>query len=107
MFDLLHVEGQSLRERSYVERRRALETLFQREGLAAPWTLCPSTNDAEVARGWLAWSVAGVEGCVFKDGGESYRPGERSWRKFRNRMNCISCNSSYTFASAVAADQIP
>ncbi|ELP66310.1 MULTISPECIES: ATP-dependent DNA ligase [Streptomyces] len=85
VFDLLHVEGQSLRERSYVERRRALETLFQREGLAAPWTLCPSTNDAEVARGWLAWSVAGVEGCVFKDGGESYRPGERSWRKFRVR----------------------
>ncbi|MGW1616092.1 ATP-dependent DNA ligase [Streptomyces sp. NPDC002285] len=85
VFDLLHLEGQSLRERPYVERRRALETLFQREGLAAPWTLCPSTGDAEVARGWLAWSVAGVEGCVFKDGGEIYRPGARSWRKFRVR----------------------
>ncbi|MGW0881349.1 ATP-dependent DNA ligase [Streptomyces sp. NPDC002671] len=84
-FDLLHLDGRSLLERPYVERRCALEDLFRREGLSAPWTLCPSTNDAEVARGWLAWSAAGVEGCVFKDGGESYRPGARSWRKFRVR----------------------
>ncbi|MFC4507923.1 MULTISPECIES: ATP-dependent DNA ligase [Streptomyces] len=82
VFDLLHVQGQSLRERPYVQRRRALETLFQREGLTVPWTLGPSTNDAEVARGWLAWSVASVEGCVFKDGGERHRPGARSWRKW-------------------------
>lgn len=53
VFDLLHVNGQSLHERPYIERRQALETLFQREGLAAPWTLCPSTGDAEVAREWL------------------------------------------------------
>ncbi|GKQ33572.1 ATP-dependent DNA ligase [Streptomyces sp. A012304] len=85
VFDLLHVDDQSLRQRPYVERRRELETLFRREGLGAPWTLCPSTGDAEVARGWLAWSVAGVEGCVFKNGGESYLPGARSWRKFRVR----------------------
>ncbi|MGW1783940.1 ATP-dependent DNA ligase [Streptomyces sp. NPDC002143] len=94
VFDLLHVNGRSMRERPYVDRRQALETLFQREGLAAPWTLRPSTGDGEVARGWLGLSVAGVEGCVFKDGGESYRPGARSWQKFQNRMNCIGCNSS-------------
>lgn len=82
MFDLLHVNGRSLRERPYVDRRQALETPFQREGLAAPWTLRPLRGDADVAREWLGWSVAGVEGCVFKDGGESYRPGARSWRKF-------------------------
>ncbi|MGW0585106.1 ATP-dependent DNA ligase [Streptomyces sp. NPDC002920] len=85
VLDLLHVEGQSLRERPYVHMRRGLETLFQREGLTAPLTLCPSTNDAWVARGWLAWPVAGVEGCVFRDGGERHRPGARSWRKFRVR----------------------
>ncbi|MER6367245.1 hypothetical protein ABT255_02500 [Streptomyces mirabilis] len=85
MFDLLHVNGRSLRERLYVDRRQALETLFQREGLVAPWTLRPSTGDADVAREWLGWSVAGVERWVFKDRGESYRPGARSWRKLRAR----------------------
>lgn len=85
VFDLLHVDGRSLLECSYVERRRSLEDLFRRKGLSAPWTLCPSTGDAEVARAWLAWSAAGVEGCVFKDGAERYRPGARSWRKYRVR----------------------
>lgn len=85
VFDLLHVDGRSLFARPYVERRRALEDLFRRKSLSAPWTLCPSTGDAEVARRWLSWSAAGVEGCVFKDGTESYRPGARSWRKYRVR----------------------
>ncbi|MFI8091501.1 ATP-dependent DNA ligase [Streptomyces sp. NPDC086080] len=77
-FDLHHLDGWSLLERPYVERRCALKDLFRQEGLSAPWTLCPSTNDAEVARGWLTWSAAGVESCVFKDSGKSYRPGARS-----------------------------
>lgn len=84
-FDLLHVDGRTLLDRPYTERRQALEDLFRRKGLSAPWTLCPSTSDVEVARRWLAWSSAGVEGCVFKDGTEIYRPGARSWRKYRVR----------------------
>ncbi|WP_434600596.1 hypothetical protein [Streptomyces sp. A5-4] len=84
-FDLLHVDGSSLLARPYTERRLALETLLRREDLVAPWTLCPSTDDIEVARSWLTWSVVGVEGYVFKDGGQNYRPGARSWRKYRVR----------------------
>ena len=84
-FDLLHVDGRDLRRQPYTERRLALELLFRREELVAPWNLCPSTDDVEVAREWLSWSVVGVEGCVFKDGGQGYRPGARSWRKYRVR----------------------
>ncbi|MGY0055177.1 hypothetical protein ACWY4P_01105 [Streptomyces sp. LZ34] len=52
--------------------------------------------------------IAGAtEGLVAERAHQRYQPGRRGWLKYPNRMNCISCNSSYTFASAVAADQIP
>lgn len=52
--------------RPYRERRAVLEDLFAREGLGAPFTLCPNTTDRATAQDWLdpAWGGVGIEGVV-------------------------------------------
>ncbi|MFD6171107.1 DNA ligase-like domain-containing protein [Streptomyces coeruleorubidus] len=75
-FDLVQ-RGGDLIVWPYARRRAALETLFAERGLTAPWVLCPSTTDPAVARKWLEWTAAGVEGLCFKRLEESYRGGVR------------------------------
>ncbi|MFE1943052.1 DNA ligase-like domain-containing protein [Streptomyces massasporeus] len=53
VFDLLHADG-DLTGWPYERRRAALEALFADLGVAAPMTLCPSTTDPTVVRGWPA-----------------------------------------------------
>ncbi|MGW0886257.1 hypothetical protein [Streptomyces sp. NPDC002671] len=72
-FDLFHA-GADLTGWPYERRRAALQALFADHGLEAPLTLCPSTTDPAVARGWLEWAAAGVEGLCFKRMDEPYRP---------------------------------
>ena len=45
VFDVLEAGGTELLARPYRERRVILEDLFARGVLAAPFTLCPATND--------------------------------------------------------------
>ncbi|MFC8069727.1 ATP-dependent DNA ligase [Streptomyces sp. NPDC057293] len=85
VFDLLRLEGTDLTPRSYSERRKALEDLFAGRGLAAPFTLCPSTTDPATARAWLEWTSAGLEGLCFKRLTEPYRGGARAWGKYKVR----------------------
>jgi hypothetical protein len=66
-------------------RRAALEALFAECQLVAPLTLCPSTTDPAVARGWLQWTAAGLEGLCFKRLNEPYTGGARTWRKYKVR----------------------
>lgn len=82
VFDLIHT-GADLTGWPYERRRAALEALFTDHGLEAPLTLCPSTTDPVVARGWLEWTAAGVEGLCFKRLDEPYVGGARSWRKYK------------------------
>ncbi|MFF9090414.1 ATP-dependent DNA ligase [Streptomyces sp. NPDC014991] len=84
-FDLVH-RGDDLTDWPYARRRAALETLFAERGLTTPWVLCPSTTDPALAREWLSWTAAGVEGLCFKRLEESYRGGVRSWRKYKVRV---------------------
>ncbi|WP_181139376.1 ATP-dependent DNA ligase [Streptomyces sp. Ru72] len=84
-FDLLHHCGTDLTAWPYVRRRAALEDLFDERALKAPWALCPSTTDAATAREWLTWTAAGLEGLCFKRLHEPYRPGVRSWAKYKVR----------------------
>lgn len=86
-FDVLEADGQVLMTRSYSERRVLLEGLFADRGLSAPWTLCPMTTSAAVAREWLEeWTeVPGLEGIVTKNLTGTYRPGARGWSKIRRR----------------------
>ncbi|TKS96326.1 ATP-dependent DNA ligase [Streptomyces lasalocidi] len=85
VFDLVHADGADLTGWPYERRRGALETLFAERRLVAPLTLCPSTTDPAVARGWLEWTAAGLEGLCFKRLNEPYTGGARTWRKYKVR----------------------
>ncbi|MFI9630999.1 ATP-dependent DNA ligase [Streptomyces sp. NPDC052042] len=84
-FDLLHRGDTDLTGWPYGRRREALEQLFAENRLTAPLTLCPSTTDPAVARQWLDWTAAGLEGLVIKRLDERYLPGRRTWHKYRIR----------------------
>ncbi|MFI1794318.1 ATP-dependent DNA ligase [Streptomyces olivaceoviridis] len=84
VIDLVHAEA-VLTGWPYKRRRAALESLFEDHDLKAPLTLCPSTSDPAVAREWLAWTAAGLEGLCFKRLDEPYRP-VRSWLKYEVRV---------------------
>ncbi|MFD8609615.1 ATP-dependent DNA ligase [Streptomyces sp. NPDC059631] len=86
VFDLVHQDGTDLTGWPYQRRRAALEALFGDHHLKAPLTLCPSTTDPAVARGWLQWTAAGLEGLCFKRLAEPYAGGTRSWRKYKVRV---------------------
>ncbi|MFH9016388.1 hypothetical protein ACH4C6_34120 [Streptomyces sp. NPDC017943] len=83
VFDATHLGGTDLTVWPYARRWAALEALFADAGLAAPFTLCPSTTDPATARAWLAWTAAGLEGLCFAGLTEPYRPGVRAWGKYK------------------------
>ncbi|MFF8931543.1 ATP-dependent DNA ligase [Streptomyces longwoodensis] len=85
VFDLVHADATDLTGWPYARRRAALEALFTDRQLAAPLTLCPSTTDPTVARGWLEWTAAGLEGLCFKRLDQPYTAGARAWRKYKVR----------------------
>ncbi|MFB6772684.1 ATP-dependent DNA ligase [Streptomyces sp. NPDC056337] len=85
VFDLVRLGDTDLTPRPYSARRKALEDLFAGMGLSAPFTLCPSTTDPATARAWLEWTTAGLEGLCFKRLTEPYRPGARTWAKYKVR----------------------
>jgi ATP-dependent DNA ligase len=73
-FDLLCNEDEVLLERSYDERRSALEALLaERRFEAAPVELMEVADDPDRAREWLQ----GAEGAIAKERDAPYRPGER------------------------------
>jgi ATP-dependent DNA ligase len=73
-FDLLADGDDSLLERSFAERRAALEALIDGERFAAaPVELMDTVASAEEAQPWLAHA----EGAIAKERAAHYRPGER------------------------------
>jgi ATP-dependent DNA ligase len=73
-FDLLARDDQALLERSYDERRGALEELVAAARFgAAPVELMEVSDDPARAREWLQ----GAEGAIAKERDAPYRPGER------------------------------
>ncbi len=73
-FDLLASDDEVLLERSYDERRAALEQLLAAKPFAAaPVELMEVSSDAERAREWLQ----SAEGAIAKERDAPYRPGER------------------------------
>jgi len=73
-FDLLAERGESLLERSFADRRAALETLLRGEEFAAsPVELMETAATAQEAQRWLQ----NAEGAIAKERAAPYRPGER------------------------------
>jgi ATP-dependent DNA ligase len=73
-FDLLAEDDESLLERSFTERRAALEALLDGQRFAeAPVELMDTVASAEEAQPWLAHA----EGAIAKERTAHYRPGER------------------------------
>jgi hypothetical protein len=94
VFDPVHADWADLTGWPYERRRAALEALFTDRQLEAPLTLCPSTTDPAVARGWLEWTAAGLEGLCFKQLDEPYTGGARAWRKYKVRTTTEAVTGS-------------
>ncbi len=83
LFDLLHLDGVSLLDRTYDQRRAAIEGLH----LGGPnWAVTPSFTDIDGAEMLRGSADAGMEGVVAKRRSSPYRPGRRSrdWVKVKH-----------------------
>ncbi|HEX3173334.1 MAG TPA: non-homologous end-joining DNA ligase [Solirubrobacterales bacterium] len=84
IFDLLYLDGHSLLELPYAERRRLLEQL----GLNGKAWRTPAYHRGDGARLLAATRDMGLEGLVAKRLDSRYRPGARSgeWLKVKNTL---------------------
>jgi bifunctional non-homologous end joining protein LigD len=84
IFDLLYLDGRSLMELPYEERRRCLEQLE----LGGPAWRVPAAHAGDGARLLAATREQGLEGVVAKRLGSRYEPGRRpgSWLKVKNTL---------------------
>lgn len=82
LFDLLWLDGHSLMERPYDERRAALEAL----DLRGPAWQTPAAHHGDGAALLEATAAQGLEGLVAKRRDSPYEPGRRSscWIKVKN-----------------------
>jgi ATP-dependent DNA ligase len=75
-FDLLSLDGSSLLDRPFAERRAALESLLA--SASAPLHLTQATTDVDLARRWLTeFEGAGLDGVVSKPLAAAYAQGKR------------------------------
>ena len=85
-FDLLADRGEDLREVSYGERRRRLESLFG--DLQLPWHLTPVTGDLDEATRWFSeYEAAGCDGIICKQSDGVYQEDKREWIKWKHRRD--------------------
>ena len=84
-FDLLALEDEDLRARSFAERRLGLERLVS--AAAPPLVLTPATTDAGVAEAWLDR----FEGVLAKQRQQRYEPGVRAMVKVKRErsLDCV------------------
>ncbi|WP_336645857.1 ATP-dependent DNA ligase [Microbacterium sp. USHLN186] len=82
-FDLLVEGDDDLQQRPFRERRARLERLM--EGMRDPLHLTRTTEDADLARRWLAeFEGAGLDGVVAKPLDDPYAPGKRALLKIKH-----------------------
>ena len=89
-FDLLALDGEDLRDRPFVERRRRLAELLG--GSRPPLFLTPLTDDPERAARWLdRYSGRGIDGVVAKHRDLRYEPGRREMVKVKQErtVDCV------------------
>lgn len=84
LFDLLWIDGESLLDRTYDERRAALESL----GLDGPHWQTPAAHPGQGDALFAATAEQGLEGIIAKRRDSAYRPGGRSdaWLKVKHQQ---------------------
>jgi bifunctional non-homologous end joining protein LigD len=82
IFDLLFLDGHSLMDRPYSERRKALEAL----GLSGPAWRVPAAHPGSGRQLLAATAAQGLEGIVAKRADARYEPGRRTgaWVKVKH-----------------------
>ncbi len=94
LFDLLvDADGRSLVERPFVDRRAALERLFERHVGASSQRvrLSPQTSERGVVERWLSALGTGLDGVIAKRADLAYRSGERTGMQKVKRMCTADC----------------
>lgn len=89
-FDLPELEGQSLCDLGFGERRRRLESLLA--DVDPPLFLTPATDDRRLAARWLEeFHGGGIDGVVAKHRDLPYKPGARSMLKVKHERtaDCV------------------
>ncbi|MBX0301539.1 ATP-dependent DNA ligase [Cryobacterium sp. 1639] len=85
-FDLLHLNGDSLLDTPFEQRRQALAALVG--PLGDPIHLTRSTRDVDLARRWLVeFEGAGLDGIVAKPLAAGYTPGKRTMFKVKHHRS--------------------
>lgn len=82
-FDLLMARGRSLIDKTFADRRKALEDFFARLDDPPGIVLSPYTRDRAKAKRWLSKRQAAIDGIVAKRLDEPYRAGERAMLKVK------------------------
>lgn len=81
-FDLLAIDGDTLLDSPYDERRERLEGALS--GVSAPVHLTPMTTDHQLAQQWFTtFEGAGLDGLIAKPRTGTYQPGKRSMFKVK------------------------
>jgi ATP-dependent DNA ligase len=93
VFDLLVTpDGESLLERPFSDRRRALESFVkERVDAKAPIHVSPQTADRDTAQQWLKGIRGGVDGVMAKRMDHAYASGARTAMCKIKRMRSADC----------------
>lgn len=104
-FDLLALEDESYLDRSFVERRAALEAALV--GVAAPVHVTRTTTDPTVAQQWFErFEGAGLDGVVAKPLNAPYTPNGRTMLKVKHARTADVVVAGYRLHKASTA-QVP
>jgi ATP-dependent DNA ligase len=82
LFDLLELDGKSLRELPLTKRREQLERFFSKNAVPG-LELSPMTRDRNIALNWLQRSGGALDGVIAKRTIQEYRSGERAMIKVK------------------------
>jgi ATP-dependent DNA ligase len=83
LFDLLELDGKSLRDSSFSDRRAALERFYAGHP-SSSLRLSPVTADLAEAERWLAKVGGALDGVIAKRLDDPYQPGVRAMLKVKN-----------------------
>lgn len=84
-FDLLAIDGESLMDQPFSERRARLEKELAHLSTGDPVHLTRITTDVAEAREWFeTFEGAGLDGVVAKPLGAAYQPGKRAMLKIKH-----------------------